>query len=109
LKLIKSQNVTILKDGIQELTQIISQTSQSPIKQQDVMNIVYDTNIAATKFAGAMNTLAKRAGKRQIPEEQINASYMRLSKKIPSCQAIATRDTLNTISQEERLCIKKRV
>lgn len=108
LSMIKNQNMVILKDGIEELTAVISQQSNSPVNKQDVMNILYDTSAATKKFASFMNGLIKRSDTRTIPTVNIDASYVNLSKTIPSCIGKATTNNTN-ISEDEKSCIKKRI
>lgn len=108
LSMVKNQNMVTLKDWIEELTAVISQQSNSYVNKQDIMNILYDTSVANKKFASFMNSLVKRSDTRIIPTVNIDASYVNLSKIIPSCIGKASGNN-TSISEDEKSCIKKRV
>ena len=70
------------------------------------MNILYDTNATSNKLAAFMGTVSKWAGSLVIPEAEINASYLALSKSIPNCLKDTIQGTTTIISQEERVCMR---
>lgn len=106
LKMIRSESMGTLKECIEDLTKIITEESKSSINQKDVINILYDTNIASKKIAKLMWWTNKLDDDLTISENEINASYNNLSKKIAVCKKNATESDNGNLN--ERICIKKR-
>ncbi len=100
LTMVKSEWMVSLKTTIQQMTDILSQKSNTSVKAQDIMNILYDTKGGKKKVAAAINTV-KKWEKTSIAETEINASYTRLSKIIPDCK--------NSMNIDERVCIRERI
>lgn len=56
-----------------------------------------------------MSSMTKREDNLAISETWINASYEKLSKKIPSCLAKSWEWNADTVNIDERSCIKNRM
>ena len=83
LKLSKNNNLNGLKLGIQQIAQTISQQSNKTINPQDIMNVLYDSSSALNEIAWLVYAVNPK--ETTIPANEIDASYARLSKSIPSC------------------------